>query len=73
MEDGLGAILGCIGNLLVLAIYTVFAALSVNWLLLFFLQKSIPLWAAAVIGLIGGSITVPASIVIYLLHAFGVM
>ncbi len=64
---------GCIVQILMVAVYVFISALSVNWLLIFFLQKSIPLWAAAVIGLIGGSVTVPASIVIYLLHAFGVM
>jgi hypothetical protein len=56
-----------------MAIYVVLGALSVNWLLAFFAAKTIPLWAAAIIGLIGGEVTIPVSVIVYLLHAFGVM
>jgi hypothetical protein len=56
-----------------MAIYVILGALSVNWLLAFFAVKTIPLWAAAVIGLIGGEITIPVAVIVYLLHMFGVM
>ncbi len=71
MEKATGC--GCLIQLVVVGIYSIFAAMSVNWLLLFFVDKTIPLWAAWVVGLIGGSLAVHAAIVVYLLHMFGVM
>ncbi len=71
MEKATGC--GCLVQLVIFVFYVVISGLSVNWLLQFFLSKDIPFWADIVIGLLGGSVTIPASIIVYLLHAFGVM
>jgi hypothetical protein len=46
---------------------------SVNYLLSFFLDKTIPFLGAALIGLVAGEISVPVAIVVALLRAFGVL
>lgn len=46
---------------------------SVNYLLGFFLDKSIPFIGAALIGLFAGEVSVPVAIVIWLLVAFGIL
>lgn len=73
MSDDKALGCGCLAQMIILAGYSIFGAMSVNWLLLFFAAKTIPLWAAWVIGLFGGELTIPAAIIVYLLHMFGVM
>lgn len=46
---------------------------SVNYLLAFFLGKTIPFIGAALIGLVAGEISVPVALVIWALRYFGVL
>jgi len=46
---------------------------SINYLLVFFLEKTIPFWGAALIGLFAGEISVPVALAILALRYFGVM
>jgi uncharacterized membrane protein YcjF (UPF0283 family) len=46
---------------------------SVNYLLQFFLAKTIPFIGAMLIGLIVGEISVPVAIVVALLKTFGIL
>ena len=48
-------------------------AWSVNYLLMFFLQKTIPMLGAMLIGLFTAEISVPVAIVIAILRHFGVL
>ncbi len=46
---------------------------SVNYLLEFFLNKTIPFVGAALIGLFSGEISIPVAVVIAILKYFGVL
>jgi hypothetical protein len=46
---------------------------SVNYLLQFFLAKTIPFVGAALIGLFAGEISIPAAVVIVILKYFGIL
>jgi hypothetical protein len=70
---GFATALGCIAQTLVVIAYAWIGSLSVNWLLMFFVAKTIPVGAAMLIGLIAGEISIPLSIVVYLLHIFAVL
>ena len=48
-------------------------AWSVNYILLYFLGKMIPLWGAMLIGLFTAEISVPVAVVIALLRFFHIM
>lgn len=47
--------------------------LSVNYLLEVFLNKTIPFWGAALLGLFVGEVSVPVAIVVWLLKFFAVL
>jgi hypothetical protein len=47
--------------------------ISVNYLLDYFLGKTIPFLGAALIGLFAAELSVPVAIVVWLLRAFGVL
>ena len=69
-DDGLTS---C-GSLLLVLLFNLFiGGWSVNYLLNFFLGKTIPFIGAAVIGLVAGEISVPVAVVVALLRAFGVL
>lgn len=61
---------GCV--LLLLAFNVFIGGWSVNYLLEFFLEKTIPFLGAAAIGLFVGELSVPVAIVVALLKHFGV-
>lgn len=46
---------------------------SVNYLLDFFVNKTIPFFGAALIGLFAGEISVPVAVVVALLRFFGIL
>ena len=58
---------------IVFIINLLLGALSVNYLLEVFLEKTIPLFWAIVIGLIAGQVTIPLAIIIWILNFLGVM
>lgn len=62
---------GCI--LLVLIFNILIGGWSVNYLLAFFLEKDIPFFADALIGLFTAEISVPLAIIVWLLQQFGVV
>lgn len=62
---------GCV--LLVLAFNVTVGAWSVNFLLDFFLNKTVPFIGAAVIGLFTAQLTVPVAIVVWILQLFNVL
>lgn len=62
---------GCV--LLVLLLNLFIGGWSVNYLLLFFIDKTIPFIGAALIGLIVGEISIPVAVVIAILQYFGVV
>lgn len=59
---------GCFA--LVMAVNVVLGAVSVNYLAWGIVGKSMPLWAAALIGLVFGEFTVPAAILLWAIHFF---
>ena len=59
--------------LFLMALNLIAGAWSVNLLLNTFLHKTIPFLGAMVIGLIGGEVTIPLAIVIWVLKFFHVM
>lgn len=46
---------------------------SVNYLLNFFLEKTIPFIGAAIIGLIVGEVSIPVAVAVAILRLFGVV
>ena len=62
---------GCV--LLILVFNLLIGGWSVNYLLAFFLTKTIPFIGAALIGLIIGEISVPVAVVIAILQYFNVL
>jgi len=62
---------GCSIYLFILGLNLVLGTMSVNYILSWF-DKSIPLWGACIIGLIGGEITMPVAVIGLLLKCFGV-
>ena len=62
----------CITLFLVLILNLVIGAWSVNYLLLTFLGKVIPVWGAALIGLFVAEVSFPVAAVVWLLKLFGV-
>ena len=46
---------------------------SVNYLLAAFLDKTIPFWGAALIGLFTGEFSVPVAVIVALLRHFGAL
>lgn len=62
---------GC--GILLIAFNIFVGSWSVNYLLGFFLNKTIPFLGAALIGLVAGEISVPVAVVIAILRHFGVM
>jgi hypothetical protein len=62
------------GCFLAIAVFNLFVGgWSVNYLLLYFAAKTIPLWGAVFIGLFVGEISIPTAVVIALLRLFGVL
>lgn len=62
---------GC--GLFLLLVNIFIGAWSVNYLLMFFLEKNIPWIGAALIGLFAGEVSIPVAVVVYILHYFGVL
>lgn len=67
------SIISCGCFLLVLVLNLLIGGWSVNYLLDFFIVKTIPTIGATLIGMIIGEITIPAAVVIAILRWFGVM
>lgn len=67
------SLVSCGCGILLIAFNISIGSWSVNYLLGFFLDKTIPWIGAALIGLIAGEISVPVALVVWLLRAFGVM
>ena len=67
------SIINCGCAILVAVFNFLVGAWSVNYLLQFFLSKTISFLGAGLIGLIVAEISVPVALVIWLLKAFGVM
>lgn len=62
------------GCALLLLVFNILAGgWSVNYLLGFFLEKTIPFFWAATIGLFVGEISFPAAVVVAILHSFGIV
>lgn len=62
---------GC--YLIIFAFNVTVGGLSVNYLLQFFLDKTVPFIGAAIIGLFTAQLTVPVAIVVWILSRFGVL
>jgi hypothetical protein len=73
MENKSGATVNCGCFLLALIINLLAGSWSVNYLLYFFLEKTIPFVGAMLIGLFAGEVTIPVAIVIVLLKWFKVL
>jgi len=58
----------CIFYLIVFLFYWVIAIWSVNYLLMLFFQKTLPIIAAMVIAVFTGEFTVPIAVVVYILR-----
>lgn len=57
------------GCLIALAIFNILiGGWSVNYLLLTFLEKTLPFWGAALIGLFVGEFSIPVAIIVWVLH-----
>ena len=67
------AIMNCGCLILVLAFNFFVGGWSINYLLDFFLERTIPFIAAAFIGLIVGELSVPAAIVMVILEWCGIV
>lgn len=72
MNDN-SSLLTCVVLGLLFAAIIAVSAWSVNYLLLFFFNKTIPFLAAVAIAIFGGEVTVPLAVVIWILHSFGVI
>ena len=72
MKDDDGAT-GCVSILLVLAVNLLAGGWSVNYLLDFFLEKTIPFVAATGIGLVVGEVSIPVAIIVVILRWAGVL
>lgn len=59
--------------LVLMAFNVTVGAWSVNYLLQFFMDKTIPFIGAALIGLFSAQLTVPVAIIVWLLQLFGVL
>lgn len=70
-DDGVAGCVGCLFQLVLTAIYVVIAAWSVNFLLVLAGRPEIPFLGAAVVGFIGGAVTVPVAICLLILRHFG--
>jgi hypothetical protein len=68
-----GTIINCGCGLILFVTNVLLGAWSVNYLLGFFLERTIPFLGAALIGLVAGQFTLPVAIVVALLRWFGVM
>jgi hypothetical protein len=69
-ESGLAQLGCCLG---IVIINLTIGSWSVNYLLNFFLEKTIPWIGAALIGLVAGEITVPVALVVWILNIFGIL
>lgn len=72
-SDGAINAVSCGCGLLLIAFNFLVGGWSVNYLLEFFLEKTIPFIGAAAIGLVAGEISVPVAVVIAILRHFGVV
>lgn len=72
-SDGSTGLMYCGCLIVILLLNLLIGAWSVNYLLSILLHTTIPFWGAAVIGLFGGEITIPAAIVVWVLHVCGVL
>jgi hypothetical protein len=70
-NDGSCINCGCV--LAVLIMNIVFGAMSVNYLLSVFAEKTLPFFWAMVIGLFAGQFTVPVAIIVWVLERFSVI
>lgn len=71
MKKGTTANLGCF--VLLILFNLGIGGWSVNYLLAVFLDKTIPFWGAALIGLFTGEFSVPVAIIVALLRRFGAL
>lgn len=73
MKNESGSILGCGCWIVILILNLVLGGWSVNYLLLAFLEKSLPFFWATVIGLFVGEFSIPVAVVVKILQAFGII
>lgn len=73
MSNNSDSFVSCGCMFLIVVFNLLLGAWSINYLLMFFLAKTIPLIAAIIIGLFAGEFTIPLAIVVWILHACGIM
>ena len=64
---------GCILGISIFSLNAVFGEMSVNYLLVTFLQKTIPFWWGVLTGLFVGELTIPVAVVVWILKHFGIL
>lgn len=64
---------GCLLQFIVVVITIAVSAWSVDYTLMFFLGKDIPLFWDIVIGTLGGQVTIPVAIILVILRHLGVL
>ena len=73
MKDNSVNLVSCGCGILIIIFNIFVGGWSVNYLLEFFLNKTIPFVGAALIGLFAGEISIPVAVVIAILKYFGVL
>ena len=64
---------GCACSLVLLALNITLGTVSTNYLLMFFLGKTVPVLWAVVIGVIGGEVIIPVAAVVWILRFVGIL
>jgi len=73
VDSGTATTIKCGCVILMLLFNLLFGGWSINYLLAFFIGKTIPFIGAVLIGIIAGEVSIPIAVVIWLLVAFGVL
>lgn len=73
MNERFAGLSGCGCLLLALAINLLLGGIATHYVILMWFAKDIAFGWAALIGLFGGELTIPAAIITYLLHLAGVI
>ncbi len=72
-SNDVSSVFSCGCGILIFVLNLVFGGSSVNYLLMTFLEKSLPFGWAVVTGLFIGEFTIPTAIVVWILKHFGVL
>lgn len=72
-DSGVFALIGCVVQLVLVGLVFYFGGVCVNYLLAFFVHKTIPLFWAMVLSLFTAELSTPVAIILWILVSTGIL